>query len=450
MKKIIKIGLQSSIVLLLLISCTKKEPIIITSQDFHNAIDKVTDIMVHDIFSPPVASRIYAYPNIAAYEIMAAENDQYQSLAGQIHGLKLVADSAAPNVNYKLAALIAHMDVSKSLIFSEDEMQNYSDSLYSIWQEQNAKEFEASKTYGLKVATAIKDWYDGDNYKQTRTMPKFTVDIDEPSRWQPTPPSYMDGIEPHWNKIRTFVIDSASQFKPVPPPPFSMEPDSDFYRELKEVYDISNQITSSGDDSEEIAIAQFWDCNPYVSVTRGHLMFATKKITPGAHWIGICKIACKKTNTEVAQTIHAYTKTSIAIADAFISCWDEKYRSNLIRPETLINEHIDEEWKPILQTPPFPEYTSGHSVVSGAASETLTQIFGDNFAFDDDTEERYGLGIRNFTSFRQAADEAAISRMYGGIHYRAAVEVGVKQGRDLGNFINQKLTTRTSKKLASN
>ena len=281
-------------------------------------------------------------------------------------------------------------------------------------------------------------------------MPKFSVDTDEPSRWQPTPPAYMDGIEPHWNKIRPFIIDSAGQFKPTPPPPFSMEEGSAFFNEVKEVYDISNKITEKGDESEEVAIAQFWDCNPYVSVTRGHLMFATKKITPGAHWIGISKIAARKTNADVAKTVCTYTKTSIAIADAFISCWDEKYRSNLIRPETLINDHIDENWEPVLQTPPFPEYTSGHSVVSGAASEALTSLYGDNFAFDDDTEVQYGLPVRSFSSFRAAADEAAISRMYGGIHYRAAVEVGVKQGRDLGKFLVDNVEMTNSSKVATN
>ena len=142
-----------------------------------------------------------------------------------------------------------------------------------------------------------------------------------------------------------------------------------------------------------------------------------------------------KIDSDFDKTVYAYTKTSIAIADAFISCWDEKYRSNLIRPETLINEHFDDNWKPVLQTPPFPEYVSGHSVASGAAAITLTNVFGDNFAFDDDTELIYGLPIRSFSSFNQAADEAAISRMYGGIHYRAAVEIGVKQGRDLGKFV---------------
>ncbi|NKI31620.1 vanadium-dependent haloperoxidase [Croceivirga thetidis] len=425
-----------------LIGCDQnKEPITITPEDYHASVDKVTEVMIHDIFSPPVASRIFAYPNVGAFEILAKNNPDYNSLAGQLTGFEPIPEpDTTKTINFDLAALITHIDLSKRLIFSEDRIASFRDSLYAKWEKTNKVEFEDSKNYGLEVAEHMVKWMDKDNYKQTRTMPKFTVDTDDPSRWQPTPPAYMDGIEPHWNKIRPFVIDSSNQFVPSPPPPFSMEEDSDFYKEVKEVYEISNEITDKGDESEEIAIAKFWDCNPYVSVTRGHLMFATKKITPGAHWIGIAKIASRNTNADLAKTIHTYTKTSLAIADGFISCWDEKYRSNLIRPETLINEYIDDSWEPVLQTPPFPEYTSGHSVVSGAAAEALTSIYGDNFAFDDDTEVPYGLPVRSFTSFRQAAEEAAISRMYGGIHYRAAVEIGVNQGRKLGQFVVENLS----------
>ena len=426
---------------LLMGSCREKsDPIEVTAEDLHASNDLLTEVMVHDIFSPPVASRVYAYPNIAAYEIMALHNEGYRSLRGQLTELEGIPEPSEDRpLNYRLAALIAHMDLGRRLIFSEERINAFRDSLYGVWEAQNPEEFQTARDYGLQVSEFIAGWMSGDNYNQTRTMSKFTVDTEDPSRWQPTPPSYMEGIEPHWNKIRPFVIDSANQFKPAPPPPFSMEEGSDFYREVKEVYDISNEITARGDESEEVAIAQFWDCNPYVSVTRGHLMFATKKISPGAHWIGITKIACRKTNSGFDDTVFAYTRTSIAIADAFISCWDEKYRSNLIRPETLINEYIDDSWKPVLQTPPFPEYTSGHSVVSGAAAVALTDIFGEDFAFDDDTELKYGLPVRSFSSFSQAADEAAISRMYGGIHYRKAVEVGVKQGRDLGRFVVDRL-----------
>ncbi len=432
--------------LLFLNACQKEEKqIVITAQDYHNAVDKITEVMVHDIFSPPVASRIYNYANIAAYEVIRQEGAGYNTLSNQLHNLKNipVADTTK-HINHKLSALVAYMEVGKSLLFSEDRVEVYRDSLYGFWELQNEEIFNDSKTYGLAVAEHIKIWYASDNYAQTRTMPKFSVNTEDPSRWQPTPPDYMDGIEPHWKEIRPSIIDSSSQFKPARYPDFSLEKDTPFYKELMETYEVGNTIKEEGEKSEKLEIAQFWDCNPYVSTHKGHLMFATKKITPGAHWIGICKIACKKTNADFAKTVFAYTKTSIAIADAFISCWDEKYRSNLIRPETLINQHIDENWTPVLQTPPFPEYTSGHSVVSGAASTVLTDIFGDNFSFDDDTELQYGLPVRSFISFNQAADEAAVSRLYGGIHYRAAIDLGLDQGRALGSFVVRKLKMNIS------
>ena len=443
MKLTIKIYVLYAIVaLVFLVSCQiKTAPIVITTEDYYLTTDKVTEIMIHDIFSPPVASRILSYPNVAAYEIIAGYNTKYNSLSGQLHELTPIPtfDSVNGVLNPQLAALIAHMEVSKGLIFSEDKLIELRDSLYNVWEKTNKSEFKIAREYGLEVAEHIKSWMSKDNYKQTRSMPKYTVYSDDPSRWQPTPPAYMDAVEPHWAKIRPFVIDSAAQFKPNLPLVFSLDKKSNFYKELMEVYTIGNATIEKGDTSKEIKIAQFWDCNPYVSVSSGHLMFATKKITPGAHWMGIVKIAARKTNSNFDDTIFACTKTSLAIADAFISCWDEKYRSNLIRPETLINKYIDENWKPILQTPPFPEYPSGHSVVSGAAATALTDIFGDNFKFDDDTEIPYGLPVRSFNSFNEAADEAAISRMYGGIHFRTAIEVGVKQGRNLGKFVNETL-----------
>ena len=412
----------------------------INPDSYHASVDKVTDIMIHDIFSPPVASRVFAYPNVAAYEILVQKDTTYASLVHTANGLNSIPKIGEnPNINANVAALIAHMEVSKMLLFSKEKLDVLKDSLYQKWQQINEKEFLASQSYALKVVSQVKEWMDADQYIQTRTMPKYTVAISDASRWQPTPPAYMDAIEPHWNKIRPFLLQSADQFKPLPHPKFSLEKDSDFYKELLEVYAISNRITAKGDQSEELAIAQFWDCNPYVSVTRGHFMFATKKITPGAHWIGIVKIASKKTNANLMETVNAYTKTSLAIADAFISCWDEKYNTNLIRPETLIHQNMDPDWLPILQTPPFPEYTSGHSVVSGAASVVLTALFGDDFAFDDTTELQFGLPVRSFSSFYDASSEAAISRMYGGIHYRAAVDNGLEQGKNLGHFIVQKV-----------
>ena len=320
-------------------------------------------------------------------------------------------------------------------------IQSFEEELLATYREMRMPKavFNNSLAYGEAVAKHIIEWSDHDNDKETRTFPKFSIN-DDPGRWQPTPPDYMSGIEPHWREIRPFVIDSAEQFVPKPPTPFDLDEESQFYKETIEVY----EALDAKDKEERIAIAEFWDCNPYVSHHQGHVMYATKKITPGGHWIGITKIACMKANADFMKTVEAYAVTSIALADAFISCWDEKYRSNLIRPETVINEHIDPEWVPALQTPPFPEYTSGHSVISRAAAIALTSIFGDDFTFDDDTEVEYGLPVRSYTSFLHASEEAAISRLYGGIHYRPAIDEGVKQGEMVGKFVVAKVRTRAS------
>ncbi|MBA4055765.1 MAG: phosphatidic acid phosphatase, partial [Marivirga sp.] len=179
------------------------------------------------------------------------------------------------------------------------------------------------------------------------------------------------------------------------------------------------------------------------------VMFATKKISPGGHWMNIAHVACVKSNTDFAHSAEAYTKVALSLADAFIACWDEKYRSLLIRPESYINQYIDEDWVPLLQTPPFPEYISGHSTISGAAASALTNIFGDNFSFVDSTEVEFGLPVRNFPSFNVAAEEAALSRLYGGIHYKPANEIGLQMGKNVGAFINGRLSM-LSKDIASN
>ncbi|MFD1314101.1 vanadium-dependent haloperoxidase [Namhaeicola litoreus] len=435
-----KKGLLLVVLGLMVLSCSKKEEKIeITPKDYHNAMDQLTSVIVHDIFSPPVASRIYAYASVAGYEVIAQKDENYKSIEGMATNYKTTPKPSQKNLNFEMASIIAFLEVGKELIFSEAMMNEYRDSLYTDWEQRNSKVFNDSRSYGLEVANHVKAWLDEDNYKQTRTMPKFTVKSDEVSRWQPTPPMYMDGIEPHWSKIRPFAIDSAAQFKPLPHPEFTMAKNSKFYKELMEVYELGGGGPDKKKDEQHVEIASFWDCNPYVSMTKGHLMFATKKITPGGHWIGICKIASQKAEADFSKTVYVYAKASMAMADAFISCWDEKYSSNLIRPETIINNTFDESWIPVLQTPPFPEYTSGHSVVSGAASVILTEIFGDNFAFDDTTELVYGLPVRSFGSFYEASSEAAISRLYGGIHFRAAIDNGLIQGKNLGHFVDNKL-----------
>jgi len=428
------------IIVLLLQSCKKTTSADISVHEYHKTMDKITSIIVHDVFSPPVASRIYCYSSLAGYEVLRNENTKYQSFAGFLKDMpKIQKPNSTQKIDFKMASIIAMSSMGKKLIFSEKEMQKFQDSLFGIWEDNDKEVFNNSKMYADSVVSQLSKWMKKDNYAQTRTMPKYTVIPHEEGRWQPTPPSYMAAIEPHWSKMRTWLIDSSAQFKPQKPTPFSKDLNSQFMKEAKAVMEAGNLVRKKGNQCDSMNVAKFWDCNPYVTVQQGHMMFATKKITPGGHWINICKIACLQSKADIMKTSYAYVRVSLALADGFISCWDEKYRSNVIRPETVINKYLDPAWKPLLQTPPFPEYTSGHSVVSGATSTVLTKVFGNNFSFNDTSEIPFGLPARKFKSFNHAADEAAISRFYGGIHYMPAIINGVEQGRNIGKLQNLKL-----------
>jgi hypothetical protein len=405
----------------------------------HRSIRQITDVIVHDIFSPPVASRIYAYSSIAAYETMIHQDSKYQTLAGQLTDLEAFPQpDNGMEYCYPLAAVQATLKIGRTLVFSEDKMDVFYDGIMKEYHDMGVPDdiFDRSIEFGNQVADHVIAWSSKDNYKQSRSFPKYSIQED-PATWKPTPPAYMDAIEPHWNKIRPFAIDSAQQFKPVPPTKFSTDKKSDFYKEALLVYETGNNLTE-----EQREIAFFWDCNPFMMNVKGHVMFATKKISPGGHWMNITNVACEKIHADFVQSAEAYARVSIALIDGFISCWDEKYRSNLIRPETYINQYINEDWVPTLQTPPFPEYTSGHSVISAASATTLTNLFGDNFSYTDSTEVAFGLPSRSFKSFYAASDEAAISRMYGGIHYLPACQVGITEGKEIGSFILAKIKTR--------
>jgi len=429
--------------LFVLLSCNTSEEYkqVINDPEIYNAVvKKLSDVIVYDIFSPPVASRVYLYPNIAAYEIIQKNKpEKYYSLVGQLKGLEPIPEPKfdKKNVNMNLAAIHAFIEVGKKFIFSEAKLIDFQKKLYRDFKRKGLpnKEFKASIKYGELVSSLIVDWASKDMYNQTRTYSKYTI-LEEDKYWKPTPPDYMDGIEPHWKEIRTLVIDSADQFSPKPPIPFDMIKGSQFYNELMEVYEVGRKL-----NKEQREIALFWDCNPFVTHHRGHAMFATKKITPGGHWIGITAIATRVANSTFDEAVNAYANVSIALFDAFISCWEEKWDTIVVRPETLINKYIDEDWLPVLQTPPFPEYTSGHSVISRAAALVLTDIFGENFKFLDTSEMEFGLKARTFNSFISASEEAAISRLYGGIHYMMAIEEGVSQGHAVGEYIVNKIQT---------
>jgi hypothetical protein len=402
---------------------------------YSKAVGDLTEVITHDIFTPPVASRIYAYSNIAAYEVMSGKSTDFKALSTKLPGLK---STPLPDkeINTELSALLALSYVGQELTFSKDSVQKTIDDHVQLAKNHGMPDemIEASQTYAKLVSKSVLEWSKKDNYKQTRSAVKYTVNSTDESRWVPTPPAYMPAIEPNWMKIRTVLIDSASQFLPKPPSEFSKVKGTKFYDLALEVYETGKTLTV-----EQKAIADFWDCNGFKVNVSGHVTYATKAMTPGGHWMGITGIVCKNQKADFAKTVYSYTGVSIGIMDAFISCWNTKFTFDLIRPETYINQHVDNAWKPYLQTPPFPEYTSGHSIISSTSATILEKIYGKNTPFIDDTERAWGWPDRKFETVQQAAQEAAASRLYGGIHYREAMEEGLVEGRKIGEYVFAKL-----------
>jgi hypothetical protein len=406
---------------------------------YSKTVKRLNDVVLENNFPPMIGSRNYAYANIAAYECMVAGDNNYVSLAGQLKDLPATPKPDTSNgkeIDFHLASLLAFTKVGNAVTFPEGSMMGYYDELKKMADSTGMPSSELKNTINFSdaVVATVMAWSKKDNYAQTRSAEKYTVTTEE-GRWVPTPPMYAQAVEPHWKEIRCLVMDSCSEFTPPRPPNFDIkDKNSAYWKAMMEVKNIGDSLTD-----EQKHIADFWDDNPFKLNVSGHVMFATKKFSPPGHWMNIVGIAAQKANADFSTTVAAYTETSIALFDGFISCWDEKYRSNEIRPETTINKYVNEEWRPYIQTPPFPSYTSGHATISAAAAEVMTKWFGDNLSFTDTSSLEFGIKSREIKSFRDAAQEAAMSRLYGGIHYRHDNDEGNKCGKMLGEMIVKKL-----------
>ena len=403
---------------------------------YAKTVKELNNVVMENNFPPIIASRNYVYANIAAYEVMVIGDKRFQSLAGQLKGLEPLPAQDTTQVDFQYTSLLAFCKVGQAVTFPEGSMKTYVGRLDSMALANGMKAAmkQASSRLADSVANHILRWSKKDNYAQTRTAEKYNITSEE-GRWVPTPPAYAQALEPHWREIRTMVMDSASQFVPPLPPVFDIRnKNSKYYSEVMAVKNAGDSLTD-----EQKHIAEFWDDLGTRMNVEGHVMFVTKKFSPPGHWMNIVGIAAEKANVDFSTTVYAYTKTAIAIFDAFIQCWDEKFRSNTIRPESVINKYIDQEWRPYLQTPPFPEYTCGHSTVSSAAAEALTDVFGDNFAYTDTSELEFGIKNRSFKSFRDAAIENNWARFYGGIHFHNSCLVSTEYGRKVGTLVNERL-----------
>ncbi|NOT50930.1 MAG: vanadium-dependent haloperoxidase [Chitinophagaceae bacterium] len=409
------------------ISAQPKEKIL------HELNSLLINAVMDDIFSPVVSSRIYTYPNIAFYECIRQEDSSFPALTGKLTGLTSLP-VAEKGTDHFIAAAVAFSKVGQALIGSEYKFEDWRkiflDSIKSI---TDTVVVERSVQYGNKFSAAIIAWVKKDQYAETRAMQRYTY-TQKDGHWQPTPVDFTPALEPNWMYMRPLTLKTSSQFSPKEKLTYSMAKNSLFYKNVMEVYTIGNTL-----DSVKKSIALYWDDNPNITVERGHLTYYIHKISPAGHWVMIARQACLEKNVSLIRASQAYALTTIALYDAFISCWDEKYKTDLIRPVTVIKRHIDEKWEPYIQTPPFPEFTSGHAVISNAAARVLTGLFGDNYSFTDNTEIPFGIKPRTFPSFLKAAEESSMSRVYGGIHYPETARISGKQGRDIGKYVLSKL-----------
>ncbi len=382
-------------------------------------------------YMPPVAARTFGYMGVALYEITAAQSSTLRSLAGQLNGFSgvpqptagakydsaTVTDAALSSLVRKLYAntgpsgqRVLEITASRSLKLLEA-------------QKLPADVVDRSTLYGQSVADAIYAWSQTDGGASITNM-GFPLTWPKPkdaSGWLPTTTGgeFQAPLLPDWGKNRPFALKAGDECPPAPHPAYSEKPDSAFYAEALEVYKTAKSLTP-----EQRAIARFWSDDAMLS------------FTPPGHWMAILTDVLEQKNANLETISEAYARLGIALADAFIGCWNAKYKDNLLRPVTYIRRVIDKAWDPLLSTPPFPEFPSGHSAQSGAAATVLSAMFGDNAAFTDRSAEPDGLKARSFKSFWDAAREAAISRLYGGIHFRSAIQNGLEEGRCIGAKVN--------------
>lgn len=406
----------------------------------------VCDVIMEDGFGPPVAARHTAYINIAAYETMRFAFSGYQTLAGQLNGLKPLPTPNMSFYDWRVAVNAAYKTVSSKTLYRTFMTDSVAmKQLTELKKTVAPAVFDSSVAFGTRVGKEILVWAVADNYKRTQGKSRYEWPTG-PGKWEPTPPNFAEPLLPYMQEVRTLVLTKPRQFPPARPTAFSTDPKSDCFKAFREVYDIFQSLTP-----EQKKTADFWNDNPAITTYSGHLIFNTRTKAPGSHWIWITSSAAKQLKKNPIETQQAFTAVSIGLMDAFIACWAEKYTSNTIRPVTFIKKHIDSEFEPYLQTPPFPEHTSGHSTITACSATILARLWGEH-SFEDDTEVRFGHDIRKFNSFAEAAQEASISRVYGGIHVRRGCDEGNKNGVVIGNYIfntlkfTEPVSTTTTKK----
>ncbi len=372
-------------------------------------------------FVPPVAARALAYSGLALYESLVPGMPKYRSLVGILNELNYLPPvDTKLSYDWLLAANAAQARLLKNLYPYPANIPKI-DSLARLFERKYDNHLDKALTarsiqWGERLANAIFEYSKSDgghegfrknfppNYQTTKGACLWT-----PSKGQDIP------LLPYWGHNRTFVKGNAD-FELPEPPRCEAGKGSLLYAQALEVYSVGKNLSD-----EQKQIAYFWADE------------AGKSFTPPGHALSIACQIIQKEKMPLEKTAEILCKLGIGMNDAFISCWKCKFMHGLLRPSSYIRSTIDPNWEPLLPNPPFPEYTSGHASVSGAAAQILSDFFGFNYAFTDATHAN--LKPRSFDSFFDFANEAANSRLYGGIHYRNSNEQGLKNGKRIGKNV---------------
>ncbi|OOQ59748.1 vanadium-dependent haloperoxidase [Mucilaginibacter pedocola] len=404
----------------------------LTSVDVTKVINQMADRMVHDVTNPPLAARFFSYTCISGYEVLCANNPKLRKLDGVLNNYPVIKKPATKGFDTRLSAIFAMIATASKLQPSGAALQEFRQKLIDSCLNEGFSQscIDSSAKFAQQISAQIIAYAKSDGYNKISNYKRYTLK-GTPGSWDPTPPAYIAAVEPYFNTVRPLTLTSAAQFVPAPPARFSTDTSSEFHKYLLQCHSFDADSLSE----EQRTVAAFWDCNPFAVQDNGHMQIGLKKISPGAHWMGITGIACKKAGVDFEKSVQVHTMVAIGLMDSFISCWNEKYKTNRIRPETAIHKYMDPRWHSFLQTPPFPEYLSGHSFISATAAAILTSFFGDKFSYTDDVEVSFGIKPRNFSSFNSAATEAGYSRLLGGIHFQDGITNGKKQGELVGAWV---------------
>ncbi|PSL43939.1 PAP2 superfamily protein [Chitinophaga niastensis] len=376
-------------------------------------------------FSPPVAARAIAYTGITLHEVVVV-GKRGPALSGQLNGLQYVPTPERwKKYNWAIAANSAMAQIIRNL-FPNASVENLNlitqlenDNLQALSDSCTQDVTTRSINYGKLVASAIYQWSTTDGGKDgyLNNFPTDYIPPVGPGLWIPTPPAFQRAMLPYWGNNRPMVKPSTPDLADIQPPAYSTDTTSTFYQAAHFVYQTRKTLTP-----EQTLIAKYWADGGGTFTPPGHLLAITAQL-----------VNDQQLDLEAAATLFA--QVGIGLNDAGILCWKYKYQYNLLRPITYIRANIDSSWAPLIGTPPFPSYTSGHATFTGATGYILAAYFGNSFSFTDNQKVPEGFVPRSFNNFLDMINEAAISRVYGGIHYQFDSETGKQTGKDIAGRV---------------